>query len=224
MKSSENKLIADKLESLDCLPEGYHPDMDSKWALLEETMNERESAGFRVNKIWMNVAACLLILVASIWLLIYMQRPITITVNQQHSPSKTKVIQNTPSPDFAEKAKHARAVKYHPKDPVQNEKHVPQSGNEIVFVPEVLPLSKDSVIHEPEKIIQLVLTEKIPVKPKKQRYVQVDFDDPLNTVYIPVNKSNFAQPFRIKLGIGNPSEKSDNYSENTATIKLRQNF
>jgi len=220
MKSSENKFIADKLESLDSLPEGYRPDMNSKWALLEEAMNERESAGSRTNKMWLNIAACLLALVTCSIIWIYTQRTITVTLIQQPPTEKAIAIESI-SPGTSVVNKHVvpnKSLKSHSTALRQNEMPVPATGEMTSIIgPQTLA---DSVIHEEEKITPPVLTEKNIKKPKKQRFVQVDFDDPINTVYMPISKSNFAQLFRIKLGIGNPAEKPGTNSENTFAIKL----
>src|SRR4051812_47313967 len=90
MKMQDDKVIADKLESLDVLPKGYQPNINSKWALLEEAMDERTLAGTRINKKWLRIAACLLILFTSASLYFYMHRTITITLNEKVHPVPSK--------------------------------------------------------------------------------------------------------------------------------------
>ncbi|MBK7570336.1 MAG: hypothetical protein IPI10_01465 [Bacteroidetes bacterium] len=41
MENKENKLIADKINSLDKLPQGYNPNLDAKWALLQSEEKEQ---------------------------------------------------------------------------------------------------------------------------------------------------------------------------------------
>ena len=70
MENLENKLIADKINSLDTLPDGYVPNLEAKWALLQSKEKNEKISFLWGRKTWMKIAACLLILLLSgiVWI------------------------------------------------------------------------------------------------------------------------------------------------------------
>ena len=73
MKNQADKLISEKLSSLDSLPDGYSPNLDSKWSIIQQSAKKKSVIPF---KVWIGIAACLLIAFFS-----------TVLLQQYHKPA-----------------------------------------------------------------------------------------------------------------------------------------
>jgi hypothetical protein len=215
MNKPENKIIADKLDSLDTLPEGYQPNINSKWALLEESMNEQRAAGSRMNRRWMNVAASFLFFLGTISLWMYMERVITITwvpdIVQPDPVSEVK-LNSTGSPTDS----------FHPsKKPVMHpRKEIKKETEPVIEETVSVPVESSG------SAIQIQPIASLPSKAthKKQRYVQIDFDDSTTASDPPTKQNLFAQSFRFKLGLKKFLNHAENYPADGSALKLKQNF
>jgi|GEM_PF-6573494 len=78
MRTAEDKYIADKLNSIDHLPEGYHPNMVAKWEMIEMGMDKKSNR--RVLPMWTRIAAAVLVVLGFTYFLLVPNSTTTVTV------------------------------------------------------------------------------------------------------------------------------------------------
>lgn len=222
MENKENKLIADKINSLDYLPEGYEPNLDAKWALLQSEEKKPEVIFLFERKTWTKVAALLIILFLStaIWLIKF-----------RNSANEFTTVQPTSAPSSIAQSEHNSL------QPIVEQKSV--ENNSIRNIPSTkkpekkiisVPLKENSVaeIQLPslENMIDVTLpTEeaviaKSEIKKSGHRYVQMDFNDEIK----PNNEKNtYAQGIQFRLMIKNSNPANQKSDDNTS-FKLKHNF
>jgi hypothetical protein len=221
MENRENKTIADKINSLDKLPEGYHPNLDAKWALLQSKENRPKVIALFNRKNLSKIAAILLILLISTAIWINSQKspvnnftvvePKEIpsgTINTDHQNLSATVIQK---PDNKKQARNKSASAFSNKkdnsvsvQEISSEKQLPAQEQAIELIP---------TVEEPE----IAVTE---TKKSRERYVQMDFDDAIKS---DSDKNTFAQGFQFRLGLKNQTPANKNSDGNT-NFKLKRNF
>jgi hypothetical protein len=200
MDMLENKKIRDKINSLDELPENYHPNMASKWSLLEAGLDGNEN---RKVIAWKHiaVAAVLVMMAGSAFVLLNYQETSQLS-------EKSTVIKNASTLSKANVPGRTES------QPVQEMKEEPQPvkkvNREKIFLAPVKEEDMIAVIPVKDSIVQpftpvketAMLTVNAP-KAKKRRFIEVDFND-----NIAVNKPAEPVPdppqarFRINIASG----------------------
>jgi len=173
MKNIEDKAISEKLGGLDTLPQGYEPNLDSKWELLEASMSKRKDFSKRLVYVWISIAASLLIL-CSLGMSLYFNPDKEITPQNNVNSLATKAL-----PNYS--AEHKNPVENSDKIQTRirfsrNASHVSIARNTnqpLVAQINTDLLKKDSVVEnpEPEIINPFLSAEVVPAKKNKQRYV-----------------------------------------------------
>ncbi len=230
MKNKENKQIAEKLDSLHTLPEGYHPDIESKWALLEEAIGEKVVICWRIHLKWWAVAASiLLICTLAVWL------------DNRHGETKGEIVENgfsekkiyKPSifPTEEEGASADRDTQALPaKVALEAATNKTQIKNKL---PKPLPLN-ENVEMDPNKLnnspvdqtsssiseIAIVQPDK---KRNKQRYIEMDFSEPSQNIQLSRDEKIFAHLFRFKIIPDETLPYTASNSENNF-LKFKKNF
>jgi len=191
--NSADKIMRDKLSSLENLPEDYVPNAEAKWSIIEASIQKRTT-----NYKWIGIAACLLLFgLAFIWTL--NNKPSTTIIVQSPLPEQQRI--------YVPKVEVARVVEVAQKK-VNKHKQIVAEPIEIIN-----PATEQIVEKVPVQTIETVVNEK-----KRQRYVEVDFNDPVQ-VTKPV-ENNFASAIKFKLNF-----KKENNSENSETkLSLKRNF
>jgi len=218
MENRENKIISDKINSLDYLPEGYNPNLEAKWALLQSKEQKVKPMFFFQKNTWMKIAACLLILLISgiAWMNRTLQPKSEVATStfQPHIElkekvgSKTEKIANNTFNLPNNKKSSGKKVKI----VVPIKEQLPAEEEQIAIIPQIIDSTK-SLSAENNTSITIAKT-------KKSRYVQVDFED---AVAQPTNKNTFAQGFQFRLGLKSSTITEQN-SINNSSIKLKRNF
>lgn len=219
MEDMENKLIASKLSELDTLPEGYKPNLNSKWELIEASME-----GERKNRFVMyRVAAVItgIILLGYLFMPRLNVQPATQSKVQQKTEPAMKHNKPLPSPEQKNKMIAATVQR---KSAAKVEKVKIKSN--VVEMESVQPKPETKIDSVPamQNSVQLAeLDTEAPVKKKKSRYVQLDFNDPVKEeTAAPSPKQMYAKEFRIDLFNGNaPPQTNTITNSSTALFKIK---
>ncbi|MBK7572898.1 MAG: hypothetical protein IPI10_15250 [Bacteroidetes bacterium] len=224
MENLENKLIADKINSLDTLPDGYVPNLEAKWALLQSKEKNEKISFLWGRKTWMKIAACLLILLLSgiVWISKTSQPKSEIANSTSPSkpslPKVEKVVNS--SEKFATITSENKSI-----DKSKNKSRSTIVTNEVP-VKEVLHTDKEEIVLNPPTIDTIITLQEVNLasvensKLKKARYTQLDFED---AILQPATKTTFAQSFQFRLGLKSSNYSEQNSNENSV-LKLKRNF
>lgn len=219
MDRQTDKQIADKINSLDSLPQGYAPDLDSKWELLQLADKKKKSAVILLlTNRWFALAACLLLAFTAgiIWLVQPVIKSTTpkpvaekiIHPTVKSAPHKNETVIETSK----KKSKDLKSAK--PKNKIIIEPNI-----ELVQLKNSATTTNDTANNN-QLVNQEVLAIQPPVKAKKQRYVQMDFED---SIVQPGEKNVSAQAVRFRFSIGNTNKNTQPF-ESESTLKLQRNF
>lgn len=222
MEKQVDKIIADKINSLTDLPEGYSPNLEAKWAMLSGEKKSEETFFTLLQNNWQKVAAIVLFLLLSTVIWLNVTTTITITVEQQDSNSKKE-----------DQLKPQLVQRISPEESVIHKSHLRKNTGSVSPISE--EKKKDELkpqeitnqeirIQEVTPVLPLI-SQDIPktteiIKVKKARYVQIDFEDSSKAQQ---NHDVYAQSVRFKLGINfNSTNKEDDHSGHG--IKISSNF
>lgn len=218
MNKRYNDMIRTKLDSLDTLPEGYKPNLASKWEVLEAALGEQPERRTPM-LVWIRrvsaVAAALLLIGGSGVLLI--NRPV--------KPAKQKAVLAAPAahqetlsipaiePNVAALSAPEYNVSRGDKPHHALKKHEPlQPAPEIELTASELPAPA-----APAEVVAVVAEE-----PLTERYTEVDFNEPVIQAQPPSTALVKSQRFRFKLGLGNNEQVRA--TGNTSPIGFKTGF
>jgi hypothetical protein len=216
MEDMENKLVASKLSELDTLPEGYKPNLNSKWELLEASME-----GGRRKRIvmyrWMQAAA----VITGIILLgyLFVPRPSMNHELQAKEQQKTAPLTKHGKPrPFLEQENKMTIVSSPRKMAVKLNK----AGKESDVVEEKVVLAEvkiDSIPVMRNSVPVIASATDTPAKKKKNRYVQLDFSDPVKEEVMGAGARQLsAKGFRIDLFNANAPPQINTYTNSPAAL------
>jgi len=200
MEIQEDNIIKQKVNSLDGLPEGYEPNLESKWNIIETGLDENK----RKKKIigWYRIAIAAMLLIiggGSLFLL----RTDALQPTQVENKQFQKAI--TPTENLVSQAKNSLSKKeskkyiYHP---IKMDSHETLVSQPLVSENKMETDSFTRLTESAKVIAEITLTD---TKTKRTRFVELDFNDqPLTTNHS--NEPLFASQFiRFKFGTGNAS-------------------
>jgi hypothetical protein len=170
MDMLENKKIREKINALDTLPETYHPNMASKWSLLEAGLDGKDNRRIIAWK-RMAVAAALIMLVGSSFFFFnYNNYKSTSQVSEKLPPVKQRIKLTELQPAQMIKKDLQPVKKHYSKKPML---YAPVKQEEEIAV---IPV-KDSIVQPiaSEKETNMLTTNI--TKRKKPRFVELDFND-----------------------------------------------
>lgn len=207
MDMLENKKIREKINALDELPETYHPNMASKWSLLEAGLDGKDNDN-RKAIAWKRiaVAAVLLMMAGSAFVLLNYKETSQIS-------ERSMVIKN------ASTTLNASTPLSMTEQPIQKVKEesqpIKKSNRKKVLSAPVKEEDKIAIVLLKDSIVQPLAPEKetamltVTPKAKKRRFIELDFND---DVYIdkPVEPVTASHKFSFKIGTDKASGSEDN--------------
>lgn len=217
MEQPENKIIADKINSLNGLPEGYQPNLDAKWALLQNEGKKKGVIFFMNGTALSRVAAVILLLILSSFLF--------------WNFSKTQnIVETKPalhqSPAINSDQNFVEVKKPEPEHNSIQRSH--KSKNEVSPIlhsdpPEKTEVAKVEMNYNAtdttQPLANILQPAEIP-KTKKARYMQIDIDDHLKE-----NENSFyAQGVKIKFGINFNHKAGESSNHESTPLKISSNF
>ncbi|MFC5271360.1 hypothetical protein ACFPIB_12110 [Adhaeribacter terreus] len=198
----QDKLIREKLNSLDSLPEGYAPSLDSKWELLRTGKPEKQKTPLYF---WFAAAASLLLLLGFGFVFWQTEKPETVktlarkeTSTEKFSPEipVQEVIQPASKPENPLIAKTGTAQK---NDRVKRPKTVASAQKTAIPAKDsVLAIPVPTQIQEEKAPVLLAENSKATAR-KKNRYVELDFDAPETPQRLPQPVQTAQLQLKIKL-------------------------
>jgi hypothetical protein len=200
MDMLENKKIRDKINGLDELPENYHPNMASKWSLLEAGLDGKDKGNRKVIA-WkrMAVAAVLVMMAGSAFVLfnykaasqLSEKSTVVKSASTEFTLSEANVLSMTepqPVPEMKEEPKPIKKV--NEKKPLSS----PMKEEDRITV---IPV-KDSIVQPLAPVKETaMLTTNIP-KGKKRRFIELDFNDNI-AVDKPIEPATATPQARFKI-------------------------
>lgn len=169
MENSDNRSIAAKLEELDTLPAGYQPNLDSKWTLLEASL-EGQNKTKRAIVLWTRAAAVLIIFTLAILLLMPHAQPKQMTIARVKPAEPLQPAKPEPAMGITQK----KAALKRPAHNTSLFQTPPENAEAPVVAPAVAKTAEDPapVMADPAALPEAGMASH---KKKKARYVQMDF-------------------------------------------------
>lgn len=204
MEKLQDKVIRDRLNALDTLPEGYTPNLASKWSVLEAGMENKRKKPVVIWK-YVAAAAMLLMVGGASLLLIRPAKPVAKTSDANKTIGAPVISDHKPSQPIAiiEVKKETNSLQKVRKLAAQK----PEEPQPVAVV-----AIDTTIITQPQE--QLAVAQ---VKVKKPRFTEIDFDDnPAEKLSEPVMA---AQKFRFRVNFGNAVSGTQNQE---GLIRLRK--
>lgn len=188
MEMLEDNIVQSKLNSLDTLPEGYTPNLESKWSMLEAGLegNAKRTVA------WKPIAAAAVVLILGGATLLLQQLKPKVAVTADYSKQEVKPknstsepIASAPIPTQIKTAATPTTTKATNTQPVIE--HAPAALKVVdeQTVPAQETPQRDAVIEQLQETQPLIAA--LP-KIKKQQFVEIDFND------VPMVKQQIMEP------------------------------
>ncbi len=207
----DDKAIAKKLATLNTLPEGYEPNLQSKWELLEGSMNRGKNSTKRIVYVWMSIAASFFI-VLLLGTEHYFTKSNNVLVEQKALPRPNPPVIRSQLTQ-SEKIQPLVVSSVHVSD-----KRMTKVTNQPL--PTATPVveknqestqEEDSLIRPILEPVKTTLSAQLdPLKKVRQRYVQVDFGEPVKQTVETQEQMASAVDLHVRIFNGEESNTADN--------------
>jgi len=216
MENLENKIIASKLEELNTLPQDYQPNLDSKWALIESSLDAGSEEKKRLF-VWMPAAASVLIFsfFGVLFFLGDKTKPIAFDKQQDNITKPHREIRSAIRLQ-SETQKVEVITNRKPKDRMP----IVKKESKITHLAVSLNVVSDNSTYQvPNAAVEVVVAKESTIKKKKSRYVQLDFDDSKTDKKVgEIEKTFYVRSVRVKFFSSN--KDVSNISHTTAPEPL----
>ena len=223
MESWENKTIADKLNGLQELPDGYSPNIASKWEIVQAGLSGKKKASFK--RLWLLCLLALLIAFVTIWSLDSLGKPDkqkSIRVAEQTNQPVNKKQLTRIKPETVPTENHVKieVINTQRTKPSNSHQH---SGDTAAIAPDKIApvlVSFDSVIHiQTDTVRSFLPIATLKPKPRLKTY-QKDFEGLLTNIDTGQVKTA-KKGLQIKFS---PQYNRDFPPERQPSLRLTQNF
>jgi hypothetical protein len=218
MEMRSDKIIQDKINSVNDLPEGYSPNLNSKWELLQAGLKPEQNKKpvlYYIQRA--SAVAAMLLVIGGSGLLI---------IKKPTKPSVSNIITNTNS--YVTVAPKVEIV-----NTIEEQKTTPSTSKTTKKVMANVPIklvvnnqniSIDSSTQKVEAVTQPIVNTTINEQvASTERFTEVDFTSPIITPSTPTDVLVKAQKFKFKLGVGN-NFQVNNHTEFTPVIRIKTGF
>lgn len=218
MEMRSNKIIQDKINSVNDLPEGYSPNLNSKWELLQAGLKPEQNKKpvlYYIQRA--SAVAAMLLLIGGSGLLI-IKKPTKPTASNITTNNKNivSVAPNTERVNAVEEKKTIPSPQKTNKKVMVNAPIQLAVNNQNVIVDTIT--QKVEVVNQP--LVNTTINEQVATT---ERFTEVDFTSPIITPSTPTDVLVKAQKFKFKLGVGN-NNQVNLQSENNPVFKLKTGF
>ena len=204
MEMRSDKIIQDKINSVNDLPEGYSPNLNSKWELLQAGLKPEQNKKpvlYYIQRA--SAVAAMLLVIGGSGLLI---------IKKPTKPSVSNIITNTNS--YVTVAPKVEIV-----NTIEEQKTTPSTSKTTKKVMANVPIklvvnnqniSIDSSTQKVEAVTQPIVNTTINEQvASTERFTEVDFTSPIITPSTPTDVLVKAQKFKFKLGVGNNNQANN---------------
>lgn len=179
MQHLDKNMLQEKLESLDQLPAGYQPDLNSKWNLLETALDGNTEKKRKKFIIRWSVAASLLLLLGLAYYIASEQKfhPVVKSQISEQEKGNNSIIKKTPlSNPVVNSSIAQKSSGNQPRKKIKKQNVIPPTPAKTVSPPQENLTS--ALVHVQEEALVASLTEVAEEKivQPSSRYVQIDFD------------------------------------------------
>jgi cytoskeletal protein RodZ len=208
METREHELIRQKIEAVTGLPEGYAPNLDSKWELLEAGLNPRRK---KRPLVWISVvSSAAVLLMVSTLVMMNMQQQLPV---REQGAVTVKEVAGTLNTEQRPVEKQEEKQKERPR----RHKHMPvpvkEENTELV----ITASKPENITGEAPQETIAVVTQKVP------RFVEMDFNEPVINNEVPSEAVIASQRFRFRVGLGGQSSTMAPASEDRALLRKKIN-
>lgn len=215
MEMRSNKIIQDKINSVNDLPEGYSPNLNSKWELLQAGLKPEQNKKpvlYYIQRA--SAVAAMLLLIGGSGLLI-IKKPTKPTASNITTNNKN-IVSVAPNTERVNAVEEKKAIPSSPKTTKKVMVNAP-----IQLAVNTPNTSIDSSIQKVEVVNQSTVNTTINEQvATTERFTEVDFTSPIITPSTPTDVLVKAQKFKFKLGVGN-NNQVNLQSENNPVFKLK---
>lgn len=220
MESWENKILAEKLNSLDSLPEGYAPDITSKWEIVQSGLSRKKSMA--INKRWLALSLLALLVIVCVVYVVRLDKAVisdnkillTLPAKQNASINKELTRANTAAISVAKKEKQLSVV--------SSKQNIikADTGVRKIIVVELPHLRPDSILQPQLDTLKIAPPfAQLKSKPKRRTF-QKDFDGLITNADTTQIKTA-QKAFKLKFGSSYEKEPG---TQQTPALRLIQNF
>lgn len=201
MEMRSNKIIQDKINSVNDLPEGYSPNLNSKWELLQAGLKPEQNKKPMLYYIQRaSAVAAMLLLIGGSGLLI-IKKPTKPTASNITTNNKN-IVNVAPNPERVNAVEEKKTIPSPPKATKKVMVNAPiqsAANNQNMSVDTIT--QKIEVVTQP--IANTTINEQVATT---ERFTEVDFTSPIITPSTPTDVLVKAQKFKFKLGVGNNNQ------------------
>lgn len=217
MEMRSDKMIQEKINSVNDLPDGYAPNLNSKWELLQaglKPVQNKRPLLYYIQRA--SAVAAMLLLIGGSGLLI-IKKPTKPTASSVKTATSNGIAA-APHAKPIHQVKEEKAVvtpNHKIKNTDVNKASVAVATNPVkttinkVEQP-VSEVAQPTIDHAPKELVAAVT----------ERFAEVDFTTPVLAPNVPTDVLVKAQKFKFKLGVGNNNQVNIQ-SENNAVFKLK---
>jgi hypothetical protein len=205
MEILEDKIIRQKINSLDSFPDGYEPNLESKWNVIEAGLDERNKKKMIISWYRIVVAAMLFIIGVGSVLLISIKSPST----KNYTEIKSKPLPLVHHTENEDRQKKRNKIAHH---------HSQKITNKSFSIEKTKPLHDSLIENKIEQNFTEVNVASMAIKIKKPRYVEVDFNTQPIITSTHSESILASQPIKFKLGMS--VESSSSYINEGRNFKL----
>lgn len=201
MEMRSNKIIQDKINSVNDLPEGYSPNLNSKWELLQAGLKPEQNKKpvlYYIQRA--SAVAAMLLLIGGSGLLI-IKKPTKPTASNITTNNKN-IVSVAPNTERVNAVEEKKAIPSSPKTTKKVMVNAP-----IQLAVNTPNTSIDSSTQKVEVVNQSTFNTTINEQvATTERFTEVDFISPILTPSTPTDVLVKAQKFKFKLGVGNNNQ------------------
>lgn len=195
-----NNTLKQKIDSVNDFPEGYQPNLSSKWELLDAGLRsaerERKPLLFYIKR--MSAIAAMLLMIGGSWLIMVRKpqpaKPQVSMTSGSTQPNLTNSVKSV-SPIAVVEQKIKSDIRFGVKKKVKG-----VNPSQQTITPETIPTPNDEACKPAHEEIPVQI---VAVKPP--HFTEADFTEPIITNTPPTENVVKAQRFRFKLGGANES-------------------
>jgi hypothetical protein len=211
MESLENKIIQDKINTLDSLPAGYQTSLAGKWELIEASLEGKQNK----RPLWYwSSAAAILIIAGIFWLNLRPEQPRNMAQQTQKTTGK-------PAVTHTEKLYTKTLV-----EKKKNHRPKPKAVSKKQFIAPVADNTTPVMVVSTDSVVQITNTQKKPlvaeVRKAKPALQVVDFTDSIKPQEWVAVTNSIKPKFRFTIGSLAKGAKSKNIFD--SPLKLLTNF
>jgi hypothetical protein len=201
MEMHSNNIIKQKIDSINSLPQNYEPNLESKWELLEASLesNKPKPIVFWFNRI--GSAAAILLLLGGIG--IYIIKVVKPTTSKKPATAQVQKIEKKEYKKPSLKSNSMTNAQ-----PINTNRDViikPKKLKKVIEKEPPLMITENKHLDTPKHSVTIVETRTMETVKKYKRFTEIDFEEPLLKNPLEIKVANI-QNLKFKIGTTLPNK------------------